>query len=85
MFSKSEPGVTNNVPLTSLDDLGVKLGERTDRIEIKSPPKAMTQAPHLDPGSTADFAASILAAIPPRPSTRNYSVGLKILISIIRD
>lgn len=62
--SRALPGVTNRVPIVFIT-LGLR--PKTDLIEFKSAPDATTQALQFDPGCTADMAALILEAMPPRP------------------
>ena len=62
--SRSVPGVTKSVPLAFS---GTYSGDKMDRTHSISDPDVITQALHVEPGFTAPTAASILAAMPPRP------------------
>jgi hypothetical protein len=50
---------------------------KTARIELRSAPEATTQALQLEPGCTAERAAPILEAIPPRPVKLKYLCELQ--------
>lgn len=64
--SSGLPGVTKRVPRFWLNLFFGSL-LNTDRIVFKSAPEATTHALQVEPGWTADKAAAILDAMPPRP------------------